>query len=74
MAYGVLGEHNGFILPISINMVSHEEDFNKTHFTSGAYDPNDLNTFIKNNILTYPLKNIQTTLYQYKQNSLSTID
>lgn len=58
------------MLPISINLTPHDDGLGKEHFLSATYDPADLDTYIQNTILTYPVKNIQATLYQYKQNTL----
>ncbi len=70
MGYGALAQHSGIILPISINLTVHDDNFTKEYFSSTTYDPAALDTFIKNTVLTYPVKNIQNTLFQYKQKSL----
>lgn len=70
MGYGALAQHSGIILPISINLTVHDDNFTKEYFSSNTYEPESLDTFIKNTILTYPVKNIQNTLFAYKQKSL----
>lgn len=70
MGYGVLAQHSGIILPMSINLSSHEDNFSKAYFSTSNYKPEDLDTYIKNTILTYPVRNIQTTLFQYKQKAV----
>ena len=70
MGYAALAEYNGIILPISINLTSHEDSFGKEYFSSSSYEPADLDLYIKNTVLTYPVKNIQATLFQYRQKSV----
>lgn len=66
MGYGALASYKDIILPISINLAAHDTIFSKEYFSS-AYNPEDLNEYVQNTILTYPVRNIQTTLYRYKQ-------
>lgn len=70
MWFGVLAQSDGIILPVSINLSSHDDNLNKEYFSTSSYNPEDLNTYIQNTILTYPVKNMQTTLHQYKQQTL----
>lgn|GEM_PF-4215851 len=52
-----------------INLTTREDGFSKEYFSSGSYNPEDLKTFMENNILTYPLKNLKATIYQNKKRS-----
>lgn len=70
MWFGALATYKWILLPISINLTPHDDGLTKEHFENEGYDPADLDTYIQNTILTYPVKNIQATLYQYKQNTL----
>lgn len=67
MGYGLLASQKGIILPVSINLSTHEDNFSKEYFEAGEYRPEELDELIQNTILTYPVKNIQNTLYRYKQ-------
>ena len=70
MGFGALATYKGILLPISINLTPHDDGLTKEYFADASYDPADLDTYIQNTILTYPVKNIQATLYQYRQNTL----
>lgn len=70
MGYGALATQAGIILPISINLTSHTGEYSKEFFSSTGYSAEALDTFMQTTILTYPVKNIQATVYQYRQRSL----
>ncbi len=70
LGYGALAEYSGIIMPISINLSAQGDNFSKEYFSTSGYNPEDLDKFIQDAILTYPVKNIQATLYQYKQKTL----
>ena len=67
MGYSILGQRKGMILPISLNLIKHDDNFSKEYFSSSEYKPEELDMFIKNTIMTYPVKNIQAMIYQYKK-------
>ena len=67
MGYGLLALKGGMILPISINMTESTGTLDKPYFSTPSYDPNLLQLWLQNVVLTYPLKSVQTALYQYKQ-------
>lgn len=69
MGYALLSFNQGMVLPISINTTATTGTFDKAYFSTTAYDPMALQSWMQNNVLTYPLKSIQTSLYQYKQNA-----
>lgn len=69
--YGLLAFNQGMVLPISINTVASTGSHDKAYFSSGSYNPLDLQARLQNNVMTYPLKSVQTALYQYKQNAQS---
>lgn len=65
MGYGALVQRSGIVLPISINLINHEDNYTKEFFSTATYSPEDLDTYIQNTILTYPVRNLQTRLFQY---------
>lgn len=75
MGYGALGYHSGIMLPLSINLINHENsNYTREFFATESYPAEELDNFIKDTILTYPVKNIQTSLYQYKPGDIGLTD